>query len=69
MYRQVTSTQKIINSYQISETSKDNENTKNPKNEIKQSINQKQFTKETENNIHPRIQFKQSKTNNIMFSI
>ena len=50
MYRQVTSTQKIINSYQISETSKDNENTKNPKNEIKQSINQKQFTKETENN-------------------
>lgn len=50
MYRQVTSTQKIINSYQILEASKDNENTKNPKNEIKQSINQKWFTNEMENN-------------------
>ena len=51
MSNQVISKKQIINSYQITKTSKEyNENSTNPKNEIKESITQKRFTKETGKN-------------------
>jgi len=51
MSNQTISKKQIINSYQMTKTSKEyNENTTNPKNEIKEPITQKHFTKETGKN-------------------